>query len=394
MNRSSSNGPAEPGFNVEIRRGQRAVDQQAALHPAAGANAGRRAPEAEAAWGGVRVKRRVKLQQKILAGVLVLAALVVAAFFALSWWSTQPPAGVLARVNGENITVQEVDREILLNRALTALLTGDEQTLSRSATVESLIDRRMRAQDAARAGIKVSDADIDAFVQTLITRNGKTMDDLDTALKGYGLTRADLYADQRDVVAINSYIGLKVVAGATSDDERSQLMNDWITQLQQTSKVERFGTPDEPTAPRVGATAPDFKLRDINDKIYALSDFHGRPVIVNFWATWCEPCRSELPTIQAAYARLQKEGPQPGPGLEVLGVAVDSDPSIVSSFQREFGLQFPLLPDMAGQGGVKDLYRVGPIPTSFFIDRQGIVRAVKIGALQEQDLTEDLKLIQ
>jgi peroxiredoxin len=282
----------------------------------------------------------------------------------------------------------------LLNRALTALLTGDEQTLSRSATVESLIDRRMRAQDAARAGIKVSDADVEGFVQTLLTRNGKTMDDLDTALKGYGLTRADLYADQRDVVAINSYIGLNVVAGATSDDQRSQLMNDWITQLQQTSKVERFGTPDEPTAPRVGATAPDFKLRDINEKIYALSDLHGRPVIVNFWATWCEPCRSELPTIQAAYARLQKAAPGPGPGLEVLGVAVDSDPSIGSSFQREFGLQFPLLPDEVGQGGVKDLYRVGPIPTSFFIDRQGIVRAVKIGALQEQDLTDDLKLIQ
>jgi peroxiredoxin len=393
MNRSSSKGPVDPGFNVEIRRGQRALDQEAAPRPPV-AKAGRRAPEAEAAWGGVRVKRRAKVQQKILAGVLIFAVLVVAGFFALSWWSTQPPAGVLARVNGENITVQQVDREILLNRALTALLTGDEQTLSRSATVESLIDRRMRAQDAARAGIKVSDADVEGFVQTLLTRNGKTMDDLDTALKGYGLTRADLYADQRDVVAINSYIGLNVVAGATSDDQRSQLMNDWITQLQQTSKVERFGTPDEPTAPRVGATAPDFKLRDINEKIYALSDLHGRPVIVNFWATWCEPCRSELPTIQAAYARLQKAAPGPGPGLEVLGVAVDSDPSIVSSFQREFGLQFPLLPDEVGQGGVKDLYRVGPIPTSFFIDRQGIVRAVKIGALQEQDLTDDLKLIQ
>ncbi len=393
MNRSSSKGPVDPGFNVEIRRGQRALDQEAAPRTPV-AKAGRRAPEAEAAWGGVRVKRRAKVQQKILAGVLIFAVLVVAGFFALSWWSTQPPAGVLARVNGENITVQQVDREILLNRALTALLTGDEQTLSRSATVESLIDRRMRAQDAARAGIKVSDADVEGFVQTLLTRNGKTMDDLDTALKGYGLTRADLYADQRDVVAINSYIGLNVVAGATSDDQRSQLMNDWITQLQQTSKVERFGTPDEPTAPRVGATAPDFKLRDINEKIYALSDLHGRPVIVNFWATWCEPCRSELPTIQAAYARLQKAAPGPGPGLEVLGVAVDSDPSIVSSFQREFGLQFPLLPDEVGQGGVKDLYRVGPIPTSFFIDRQGIVRAVKIGALQEQDLTDDLKLIQ
>src|SRR5690349_19085654 len=180
MNRSSSKGPAEPGFDVEIRRGQRALDQEAAPRPPA-AKAGRRAPEAEAAWGGVRVKRRAKLQQKVLAGVLILAVLVVAGFFALSWWSTQPPAGVLARVNGENITVQQVDREILLNRALTALLTGDEQTLSRSATVESLIDRRMRAQDAARAGIKVSDADVDGFVQTLLTRNDKTMDDWDKA---------------------------------------------------------------------------------------------------------------------------------------------------------------------------------------------------------------------
>jgi peroxiredoxin len=71
---------------------------------------------------------------------------------------------------------------------------------------------------------------------------------------------------------------------------------------------------------------------------------------------------------------------------------VDSDPDVVTSFQKEYGLQYPLLPDEASQ--VKDLYRVGPIPTSFFIDRQGIVRAVKIGALQEQDLIEDLKLIQ
>jgi cytochrome c biogenesis protein CcmG, thiol:disulfide interchange protein DsbE len=80
--------------------------------------------------------------------------------------------------------------------------------------------------------------------------------------------------------------------------------------------------------------------------------------------------------------------------LQVLGVAVESDPDIVTSFQKEYGLGFPLLPDDVGQLGVKSLYRVGPIPTSFFIDRQGIIRAIKVGALEPKDLTDNLKLIE
>jgi len=381
VNRSSSDPPGDPGFGVDIRRGRRAVETPpGAPVPAAGAP-----PVRPAARG------RRNLQQRVLGGVLVAALLLVAAVFAISWWSAQPPPGVLARVNGEDITVAQVDHEILINRALTALLNGAEETPSRSATVEDLIDRRMKAQDATRAGVAVSDADVAGFVQSLIARSGKSLDELDKALKGYGLTRADLYAEQRDIVLINSYIGLDVTAGAANDDASRQKANDWIKQLLATSKVERFGVPDEPTAPRVGATAPDFKLRDLGAQIHSVSDLHGRPVVINFWATWCEPCRTELPTIQAAYTKVRASAAGPGPGLEVLGVAVESDPAIVISFQKEFSLAYPLLPDEAGQ--VKNLYRVGPIPTSFFIDRQGIIRAIQIGILADSDLTEKLKLI-
>jgi peroxiredoxin len=170
------------------------------------------------------------------------------------------------------------------------------------------------------------------------------------------------------------------------------LQNDWVTQLQKTSKVERFGLPDEPVAPRIGASAPDFTLRDMNNQINTIANQHGRPVLVNFWATWCEPCRDELPHIEASYTSMQK--PANGanaPGLQVFGVAVGSDPTVIGSFQREFGLTYPILPDASSQ--IQDLYRVGPIPTSFFIDRQGVIRAIEVGALTPDTLQKDLALI-
>ena len=382
MKNASSHPPADPGFGVEIRRGQRAVDSSpapvAVPHPSMVPRAAR---------AGAR-------QNRVLAGLLVAAGGIVVALFAFSWVSAQPPADALARVNGEVITNAQVDREIMVNRALTALLTDKEETPSRNSALESLIDVRMRAQDAARAGITVSDADVAPFVETLVTRNGKTPADLDVALKGYGLTRADLYAEQRDVLLVNRYIGLNVAAGATDQAARDSKINDWVTQLQRTSKVERFSVPDEPTAPRVGALAPDFTLPDVAGKAVTLSALRGQPVLINFWATWCEPCRIEMPTLQAGYARAKAAAGGAGTGVTVLGIAVESDPAIIGSFQKEYSISFPLLPDNLGSSSVKNLYRVVPIPTSFFIDRQGVIRHIQVGALDEATLTAKLGVIQ
>ncbi len=382
--KDSTSAPApDPGFQVDIHRGGRAVNDAPVEHTPPPREPGRLATPVAAP------RRRMRTQQRVLAGVLVVALLVLVGAFALSFYSAAPP-GVLARVNGQNITNADVDQEILINRALTALFTGQEQTPSRFSVLESLIDRRMKAQDAARAGIKVTDADVEQFVANLLAQQNKSLADLDTALKGYGLTRADLLAEQHDVVLINTYIGLKVTANATTPDAQQSAINDWVTQLQQTSKVERFGVPDEPVAPRVGATAPDFKLRTMDNQVLGLSDLRGRPVLVNFWATWCEPCRNELPVLESAYKQVTAAAPGPGPGLQILGVAVGSDPNVIDSFQREFGLTYPLLPD---DGQIQDLYRVGPIPTSFFIDRQGVIRQVTVGALDGSSLPAGLKLI-
>ena len=382
MKNAPSNQSADPGFGVEIRRGQRAVDSSpapvAAPHPSTVPRAAR---------AGAR-------QNRVLAGLLVAASGIVVALFAFSWVSAQPPADALARVNGEVITNAQVDREILVNRALTALLNDKEETPSRNSALESLIDVRMRAQDATRAGITVSDADVAPFVETLVTRNGKTPANLDVALKGYGLTRADLYAEQRDVLLVNRYIGLNVAAGAIDQAARDSKINDWVTQLQRTSKVERFSVPDEPTAPRVGALAPDFTLPDVAGKAVTLSALRGQPVLINFWATWCEPCRIEMPTLQAGYARAKAAAGGAGTGVTVLGIAVESDPAIIGSFQKEYSISFPLLPDNLGSSSVKNLYRVVPIPTSFFIDRQGVIRHIQVGTLDEATLAAKLGVIQ
>ncbi len=382
MKNASSNGSADPGFGVEIRRGQRAVESGptpvAASRPATVPSAARPAAR----------------QNRVLAGLLVAAGGIVALLFAFSWVSAQPPPDGLARVNGEVITNAQVDRAILVNRAMTALLMGKEETFSRSSALQSLIDVRMRAQDAERAGVTVSNSDVDRLITYQLDKYNKTLADLQTALKGYGINQSDFYGEQHDVALINKYIGLNVAVGATSQDEIDSKTNDWVTQLQRTSKVERFNVPDEPTAPRVGALAPDFTLPDVNGKAVTLSALRGQPVLINFWATWCEPCRTEIPVIQTAYARAKAAAGGAGTGVTVLGIAVESDPDIIGSFQKEYGISFNLLADNLGTSSVKNLYRVLPIPTSIFIDRQGVIRHIQVGQLDEATLTEKLGVIQ
>jgi len=125
---------------------------------------------------------------------------------------------------------------------------------------------------------------------------------------------------------------------------------------------------------RAGIIAPDFELSDLNGNQVRLSDFSGRPVLINFWATWCGPCEVEMPIIEAAFQAHGKDG------LAVLAIAVDDSPASVQRFFDERELSFhPLLDD----GTVSRVYQVFGLPTSYFVAADGKIAAVHMGLLTE-----------
>ena len=116
--------------------------------------------------------------------------------------------------------------------------------------------------------------------------------------------------------------------------------------------------------------APDFELKDIDDNIHRLSDYRGKVVLVNFWATWCPPCRFELPSMEQLWQAIQKEG------VIMLAINVGEDADTIFTFTSDYSVTFPLLLDR--DSSVTKKYPVLGIPTSFILDPQGriIYRAV------------------
>jgi peroxiredoxin len=132
----------------------------------------------------------------------------------------------------------------------------------------------------------------------------------------------------------------------------------------------------------LGEAAPDFELDTLDGRRVRLSDLEGRTVLVNFWATWCGPCRVEMPTIQARFDRFS-------PDLVVLAVNFKEPESAVRAYVDELGLTFDVLLDPDGRVN-QDLYRVRGYPTTLLIDRDGVVRVQHIGIMTENQLDQYL----
>ena len=128
-----------------------------------------------------------------------------------------------------------------------------------------------------------------------------------------------------------------------------------------------------PASPRQGFAAPDFTLDLLVGGEVTLSDLRGKPVVVNLWASWCPPCRAEMPAIEKVYRDYQDLG------LVVLGVNTTNQDSEAdaAAFVRQYGLTFPIPLDRDGSVSVR--YALRGLPTTFFIDREGIIRSVVVG---------------
>jgi peroxiredoxin len=124
--------------------------------------------------------------------------------------------------------------------------------------------------------------------------------------------------------------------------------------------------------------APDFLLTDLDGNQHRLSDYRGKVVIINFWATWCPPCRAEMPSMQRAWEQLEKEG------ILMLGINVGEDEEIIFQFTANYPVEFPLLMDLDSK--VINQWPVNGLPTTFVVDPKGEIVYRAIGGREWDDL--------
>ncbi|MCS7251946.1 MAG: TlpA disulfide reductase family protein [Anaerolineae bacterium] len=131
-----------------------------------------------------------------------------------------------------------------------------------------------------------------------------------------------------------------------------------------------------------GIPAPDFELEQLDGGTVRLKDLQGKIVLLNFWATWCVPCREEMPLLSQIYREYHSQG------LEILGVNLTSqdDFAAVRSFVQEFDLPFPILLDHNAR--VERAYQIFGVPTTVFITREGMIHQVVVGVLKGREEVE------
>ena len=135
-----------------------------------------------------------------------------------------------------------------------------------------------------------------------------------------------------------------------------------------------------------GEIPPDFKLKDLQGREVSLKSYRGKVVLLNFWATWCPPCRKEIPSMVKLYKRYKDKG------LEIIGVNLDKlDKSGVEKFSLEYNIDFPILLDPAGK--VATLYGITVLPTTFILDRNGKIQE-KVAGGKDWSSEENLKIFE
>jgi len=139
--------------------------------------------------------------------------------------------------------------------------------------------------------------------------------------------------------------------------------------------------------PTVGTPADEFRLTDLDGKTHSLSQYRGKVVLVNFWATWCKPCTTEMPAMQASFDKLRDKG------FVVLAINELEDEAKVRDHIKQYGHTFPVLMDRDNK--VANQFGVFGLPVSVFIDQQGRVQEyIKGGLLTEQMINDVVAKIQ
>lgn len=142
---------------------------------------------------------------------------------------------------------------------------------------------------------------------------------------------------------------------------------------------EELNPTGEPPVAEEGRAAPNFTLETLDGELLTLSDFRGEPVVLNFWASWCGPCRQETPALQ--------QFAEENPGVRVIGVNQQEQTSDAREFAEEFGVTYPLPLDRTG--AVSQGFRVNRgLPVTFFIGADGVIQEIHYSVVTAEDLRE------
>jgi peroxiredoxin len=150
-----------------------------------------------------------------------------------------------------------------------------------------------------------------------------------------------------------------------------------------------FTLPVGANAVQIGTSAPDFSLSDPKGTVVTFKQLRGKVVFLDFWAPWCDPCREELPALDALYKKYGKDG------FEVIGIDVDSSEKLLVEFLQKVPVTFTVLIDK--KGVIKREYSIRTLPAAFIIGRDGVIRYVHMGfgkeflQMYEKEIAELLK---
>ena len=301
---------------------------------------------------------------------------------------TAAPAGttaeILATVNGVRLTRADLNKRTALVQLVTWLATGGAPSdLDESQYVDKCIDSELMAQAAAQAGFSATEGEAQQEVARLLAEGKLDETDLLRQLGVQGLTRSDLEQYEQRALAIQKFANTNILADASEAEKPARLVT-WLVHERGVAKIEKPTPAGTTKAVGVyaGALAPNFNLTALDGGEKSLDAMRGTAMLVNFWATWCVPCRNEMPAIQQAYDARK------GLAFVVWGVNVGESRAQVGGYARELGLSFPLLLDSDTK--VSRQYHVFGLPTTVFIGRNGVIQEVIIGEMAKETLEANL----
>lgn len=145
-------------------------------------------------------------------------------------------------------------------------------------------------------------------------------------------------------------------------------------------------TRDDNKELRVGQLAPNFTLKELDGKQLSLSDLKGKVVLLNFWGSWCDPCKREMPDLEQAYQNWKEKG------VVVFGVNIGESKITAKAFADRLGITFPIVLD-SDRNVTLNMYKIGPIPTSFFIDKKGNIQQIYTGPMSLQYIEDKIQAL-